>query len=250
MKALEAGVARKPIDERNVPGPSRRPGASGSPGTTPHVERPYDDHGNNGSPHPHPANLPPMHDTPHKFPWAGVKIQILIIMTSLIAPTNARRNGPGNPIVQKQLLDRGGIMPLLNCCVYDGHNEYLKERATLAIKFVMEGSEEAQKFVRDLVPVKQAQAQAQARAQAENRQKASSSAAGKGVHLAAEALAADLARTAASTAASFKSGQDESLQRALGDVKIGEDKNGDQNGQAKASGSGSGGGKGKGKAKK
>jgi palmitoyltransferase len=248
LKALEAGVARKPLDERTVPGPSRRPGATGSPGPTPNVERPYDEHGNNGSPHPHPANLPPMHDTPHKFPWSGVKIQILIILTSLIAPVNARRNGPGNPIVQKQLLDRGGIMPLLNCCVYDGHNEYLKERATLAIKFVMEGSEEAQKFVRDLVPVKQAQAQAQARAQAENRQKTASSNAGKGVHLAAEALAADLARTAASTAASFKSGQDESLQRALADVKIGDEKNGDNNAQAKANGSG--GGKGKGKAKK
>lgn len=50
-------------------------------------------------------------------------------------------------------------MPLLNCCVYDGHNEFLKERATLAIKFVMDGSEEAQKFVRELVPVTQGQNQ-------------------------------------------------------------------------------------------
>src|SRR6202041_2801511 len=97
----------------------------------------------------------------------GIKIQILIILTSLVSPTNARRNGPGNPIVQKQLLDRQGIMSLLNCCVYDGHNEYLKERATLTIKYVMEGCEEAQKFVRDLVPIKQAQAQAQAQAAAQ-----------------------------------------------------------------------------------
>lgn len=126
LKNLEAGVARKGIDERD--------------------QQP---------------NAPPLHDTPHKFPWAGIKIQILIIMTSLLAPTNARRNGPGNPIVQKQLLDHTGIMPLLNCCVYDGYNEYLKERATLAIKFVMEGCEEAQKFVRELVPMKQAQARAE-----------------------------------------------------------------------------------------
>ncbi|TVY68760.1 hypothetical protein LSUE1_G008658, partial [Lachnellula suecica] len=123
LKGLEVGVARKPLTEQ----------------------------ANN-------INTPPMHDTPHKFPWSGIKIQILIILTSLLAPTNVRRNGPGNPIVQKQLLDHAGIMPLLNCCVYDGHNEYLKERATLAIKFVMEGCEEAQRFVRELVPVKRAQA--------------------------------------------------------------------------------------------
>ncbi|KAL2069436.1 hypothetical protein VTL71DRAFT_14115 [Oculimacula yallundae] len=143
LKALEAGVARKALDERPLP--------TGS------------------NPHPALPPQPPLHDTPHKFPWSGIKIQILIILTSLIAPTNARRNGPGNPIVQKQLLSHEGVMPLLNCCVYDGHNEYLKERATLAIKFLMEGCKEAQDFVKELVPVKQAQVQAQARAQAEQR---------------------------------------------------------------------------------
>lgn len=130
LKHLETGVARKTLDDR-------RPPAEGQ------------------------ANTPHLHDVPHKFAWSGIKIQILIILTSLLAPTNARRNGPGNPIVQRQLLDHTGIMPLLNCCVYDGHNEYLKERATLAIKFVMEGCDEAQKFVRELVPLKQAQARAQ-----------------------------------------------------------------------------------------
>ena len=45
-------------------------------------------------------------------------------------------------------------MALLNCCVYDGHNEYLKERATLCIKWVMEGCMEAQDFVRELSPLK------------------------------------------------------------------------------------------------
>ena len=148
LKALEAGVARKSIDERPMPGPSRPP-ASQPQGST-----------ENPAPAPAPL-MPPLHDTPHRFPWAGVKIQILIILTSLVAPTNARRQGPGNPTVQKQLLDHQGILPLLNCCVYDGHNEYLKERATLCIKFVMEGCEAAQKFVKDLVPIKQAQAQVQ-----------------------------------------------------------------------------------------
>lgn len=152
LKALEAGVPRKSIDERPIPGPAR--------------PQPSQSHGTADAVPPAPAPIfPPMHDTPHKFPWAGIKIQILIVLTSLVAPTNARRQGAGNPTVQKQLLDHQGIMPLLNCCVYDGHNEYLKERATLCIKFVMEGCEEAQKFVRELVPVKQAQAQAQALAQ-------------------------------------------------------------------------------------
>jgi palmitoyltransferase len=155
LQALEAGVARKTLDERPMPGPSRPPSAQ-TQGSQEIVVPPA----------PAPV-LPPLHDTPHKFPWAGIKIQILIILTSLVAPTNARRQGPGNPTVQKQLLGHQGIMPLLNCCVYDGNNEYLKERATLCIKFVMEGCEEAQKFVRELVPVKQAQAQAQAAQQAQ-----------------------------------------------------------------------------------
>lgn len=156
LKALEAGVARKNIDERPMPGqsgPARRP-----PSSIPAVDRhepPIQD-----------ANSTQYQDTPHRFPWAGIKIQILIILTSLIAPNNTRRQGPGNPIVQKQLLAHEGIMPLLNCCVYDGHNEYLKERATLTIKFLMEGCKEAQDFVKELVPVKQAQAQAQAAARA------------------------------------------------------------------------------------
>jgi hypothetical protein len=156
LKALEAGVARKNIDERPMPGQpgqARRP-----PSSTPAVDR--------HEPPTQDANSTQYQDTPHRFPWAGIKIQILIILTSLIAPNNTRRQGPGNPIVQKQLLAHEGIMPLLNCCVYDGHNEYLKERATLTIKFLMEGCKEAQDFVKELVPVKQAQAQAQAAARA------------------------------------------------------------------------------------
>lgn len=144
LRALEQGVPRKSIDERPMPGPSR--------------------HDPNAPQQANP-NLPPLHDTPHKFPWSGIKIQILIILTSLLAPTNPRRTGPGNPTVQQQLIAHEGIMPLLNCCVYDGHNEYLKERATLAIKFAMEGCIEAQNYVKELVPVRHAQAKAQLQAQ-------------------------------------------------------------------------------------
>lgn len=148
LKALEAGVPRKPL----VDPPSAVPrGAtsSGSGSTTPVVERPYDASQPMDGSAPH---LPPLHDTPHKFPWAGIKVQILIVLTSLVAPSNQRRQGPGNPVVQKQILERGGMMPLLNCCIYDGHHEYLKERVTLAMKYIMEGCEEAQNFIKDLVP--------------------------------------------------------------------------------------------------
>jgi hypothetical protein len=172
LKQLEAGVARKTLDEQRAQsGLARQPAPATSVSTATPIERPYDDQNRQAIP-PSPVpqsqtGTPQFHDTPHKFPWAGIKIQILVILTSLIAPTNPRRNGPGNPIVQKQLLTHEGIMPLLNCCVYDGHNEYLKERATLAIKFLMEGCEDAQKFVKELVPVKQAQVQAQAAARAQ-----------------------------------------------------------------------------------
>jgi palmitoyltransferase len=168
LNALEAGVARKPLVEPLRPGvaPSRNPASASTDATI----SDYDDLGSDlsnaqaydpasANPHsPHdPANpnpgLPPLHDTPHKFPWSGIKVQILIILTSLVAPAN-NRSGPGHPIVQKQILKYGGIMALLNCCVYDGHNEYLKERATLCIKFAMEGCLEAQSFVRELSPLK------------------------------------------------------------------------------------------------
>lgn len=172
LNALEAGVARKALVEpRRNPSVAAQTTASASTDATisdedlssdskpatPVIERPYDPASqapqdaqghHNGNP-----GLPPLHDTPHKFPWSGIKVQILIILTSLVAPSNGRA-GPGNPTVQKQILDHGGVMALLNCCVYDGHNEYLKERATLCIKWVMEGCDEAQEFVRELSPLK------------------------------------------------------------------------------------------------
>ncbi|OBT66985.1 hypothetical protein VE03_04185 [Pseudogymnoascus sp. 23342-1-I1] len=154
LNALEAGVARKPLAElkRNTPPAAR---ANNGDASSAEGDKNYDPSqpqapldSQNVQPGP-----PPLHDTPHKFPWRGIKVQILIILTSLVAPSNGR-SGPGNPVVQKQILKYGGIMALLNCCVYDGHNEYLKERATLCIKWVMEGCMEAQDFVRELSPLK------------------------------------------------------------------------------------------------
>jgi hypothetical protein len=156
LNALEAGVARKPLVEprRNVQ-PTPRANPDSATGDADGDKNHYDPSQPQAPLDPSQTGpgLPPLHDTPHKFPWSGIKVQILIILTSLVAPSNGR-SGPGNPIVQKQILKYGGIMALLNCCVYDGHNEFLKERATLCIKWVMEGCMEAQEFVRELSPLR------------------------------------------------------------------------------------------------
>jgi palmitoyltransferase len=181
LEALDKAVARKPLVDpirRNPPPAAARPPPSDAtisdedlespelrdvnPAAT---ERPYDPSPPPALTHPNstqesvpgPApGLPPLHDTPHKFAWQNIKVQILMIFASLVAPSNGR-TGPGNPIVQKQILEHQGLMPLLNCCVYDGNNEYLKERATLALKWVMDGCEEAQNFVRELSPLRNQQ---------------------------------------------------------------------------------------------
>jgi hypothetical protein len=165
LNALEAGVARKTLVEpprKNDSAPSRPTASAGTDATvSDEGNRPSSSSTNPnaqispttpGGTAPAPS-LPPLHDTPHKFPWSGIKVQILIILTTLVAPPNSR-SSPGDPLVQKQILEYGGILALLNCCVYDGHNEYLKERATLCIKWVMDGCDEAQQFVRELSPLK------------------------------------------------------------------------------------------------
>jgi hypothetical protein len=171
LNALEAGVARKPLVEPRMAVPDRahnatsastdatisdedresEAGASKAPADR-HIPSPSFPLAAQPSSSVRDPNLPALHDTPHKFPWPGIKVQILIILTSLVAPASGSR-GPGNPKVQAQILKHGGIIALLNCCVYDGHNEYLKERATLCIKFVMDGCEEAQQFVKELAPL-------------------------------------------------------------------------------------------------
>lgn len=150
LNALEAGVQRKPLVETNAAQQQRPRKQNQNQSQNNEDDDQYDRPLSPSTPGP---GLPPLHDTPHKFPWSGIKVQILIILTSLVAPSNGR-SGPGNPIVQKQILNHGGIMALLNCCVYDGYNEFLKERATLCIKWVMEGCNEAQDYVRELGPLR------------------------------------------------------------------------------------------------
>ncbi|KAK0708358.1 hypothetical protein B0H67DRAFT_603356 [Lasiosphaeris hirsuta] len=131
LKGLEAGVPKKPL----VDPPSRSPQRQGAirfrrcPSTPP---------------------PPPMQEPAHKFPWAGIKGQILHILAGLLQPP-AGRSSPGNPDVQTQIIRHNGIVSLLNCCVYDDHNRYARERVQICLKWLMDGSDAANNFLRELV---------------------------------------------------------------------------------------------------
>ncbi|GKT86329.1 essential cytoplasmic protein [Colletotrichum tofieldiae] len=58
---------------------------------------------------------------------------------------------PGNPDVQTQMVNHNGIVPLLNCCAYDDHNPFAKERVTICLKWLLDGCEAANNFFRELV---------------------------------------------------------------------------------------------------
>lgn len=193
LDALEAGVPRKPlVDPIRPTAPKTEPSPASDTtisdedgegqatnGGPQAIERPYDPNPPHVPSHIDMTDndtgpgLPPLHDTPHKFPWTGIKNTILQVLASLVQPQSGKI-GPGNPVVQKQVMKHGGMMALLNCCVYDGHNEYLKERATLALKWVMEGCDEAQNFVRELSPLKNQTQTPQQAAQAPAETKANS----------------------------------------------------------------------------
>lgn len=151
LRALEAGVEKKPL----VSLPDRsanRPNAASPAGTNidhqhwdiSHVAYP-------GEP-PVPPPPPPMQEPAHLFPWPQIKIQILTILAGLLQPPPGR-SGPGNPDVQQQIVEHDGVLAMLNCCVYDDHNPYARERVQICLKWLMDGSEAANKFVRDMVAV-------------------------------------------------------------------------------------------------
>jgi hypothetical protein len=91
-----------------------------------------------------------MQEPAHKFPWAGIKGQILHILAGLLQPPPGR-SSPGNPDVQAQIIRHNGIVSLLNCCVYDDHNRYARERVQICLKWLMDGSDAANNFLRELV---------------------------------------------------------------------------------------------------
>lgn len=111
------------------------------------VERPYSaNDGKSASPPP----PPPSHEPAYKFPWAGIKGQVFTILATMLQPPPGQ-NTPGNPGVQKQIVQWNGIVPLLNSCAYDDHNPFAKERVTICLKWLLDGSEMANTYIRELV---------------------------------------------------------------------------------------------------
>lgn len=144
LQSLEGGVEKKPL----VDPPSRSQ-------NRPTEAAPSVNHGQydlRDPPPPPPPSHPNIRETPaaHLFPWAGVKGQILQIIATLLQPPPGR-SSPGNPTVQNQIVRNNGIVALLNCCTYDDHNRYARERVQLCLKWLMDGSDAANKFLRELV---------------------------------------------------------------------------------------------------
>ncbi|PFH55724.1 hypothetical protein XA68_17728 [Ophiocordyceps unilateralis] len=140
LSGLDAGVERKPLIELPKRSPKREK-------SNPMVERPYSTEDESPSPSPPP---PPMQEPAHKFPWPGVKGQIFTIIATLLQPP-AGQSSPGNAQVQMQMVSHNGIVPLLNCCAYDDHNPYAKERVTICLRWLLDGCEAANNFFRELV---------------------------------------------------------------------------------------------------
>ncbi|KAK4128507.1 hypothetical protein N657DRAFT_607968 [Parathielavia appendiculata] len=139
LKGLEAGVPKKPMVEMPNRSNQRQP-----PSNPDDPDADYDSED-------HPlAPPPPLEEPAHKYPWAGIKGQILHILAGLLQPPPGR-SSPGNPEVQSQILRHNGVISLLNCCVYDDHNRYARERVQICLKWLMDGSEEANKYLRDLI---------------------------------------------------------------------------------------------------
>lgn len=140
LQSLEDGVAKKPL----VDPPSRSQHRPTEPASGGHYDA--------NAPPPPPPPHPNIRETPaaHLFPWAGIKGLILEIISTLLQPPPGL-NSPGNPTVQNQIVRNNGIVALLNCCTYDDHNRFARERVQLCLKWLMDGSESANKFLRDLV---------------------------------------------------------------------------------------------------
>ncbi|KAG7109251.1 hypothetical protein HYQ44_011787 [Verticillium longisporum] len=161
LNGLEAGVPKKPlvdaIPTRTVPtNPSahQQPPAA-SQGTNrdntsaapPIIERPYSAA---DSLPPSPPPPPPLSEPAYKYPWSGIKAQLFTILATLLQPPPGQ-SSPGNPDVQLQMVRHNGIVPLLNCCAYDDHNPFAKERVTICLKWLLDGCDAANAFFRELV---------------------------------------------------------------------------------------------------
>jgi hypothetical protein len=150
LKSLEAAVPKKPLVELpkkhgQSPHTSAAAAATATAGGGPMVERPYaQPDGRSPSPPP-----PPLQEAAHQFSWKGIKGQIFTILATLLQPP-VGLSSPGNPKVQLQIVDRDGLVPLLNSCAYDDNNPFAKERVTLCLKWLLDGCEKANAFIREL----------------------------------------------------------------------------------------------------
>lgn len=158
LKALEAGVPRKPLvdlPDRSAsrPAPSAPENMDGTaPASAPLPNRDawrHDVATGQAPPPPPPPPLPHQEEA-YSFPWSGIKAYVLSILAELLQPP-AGKSTPGNPDVQAQIVKHNGIVPLLNCCVYDDHNRYARERVQICLKWLMDGSQSANDFLRNLV---------------------------------------------------------------------------------------------------
>ncbi len=140
LKGLEDGVAK--LNIVNSSRPDQQPAA--------HLAAQQTYSSDSGPPPPPPP--PPVSDQEpaYKFPWAGIKLQVLEILANLLQPVDGKAR-PGNPIVQTQIMEEQGIVPLLSCCVYDDHNRFAREHVQLCLKFLTDGSTEAKSFIENLV---------------------------------------------------------------------------------------------------
>ncbi|PKS11408.1 hypothetical protein jhhlp_003171 [Lomentospora prolificans] len=84
-----------------------------------------------------------------KYAWAGTKAPILTILATLLQPPPGRST-PGNPDVQRQVLQYNGLSTLLNCVSYDGYQPLSRERVTLCLKWLVEGNKDAAEWFKEL----------------------------------------------------------------------------------------------------
>ncbi|KAL7956494.1 hypothetical protein V8C34DRAFT_288436 [Trichoderma compactum] len=149
LSSLEAAVPKKPLVEvpKRAPAAESTSNAGNNANNDPMVERPYATGDEGVSPSPPP---PPLQEPAHKFPWSGIKGQIFTIIATLLQPPPGQST-PGNAQVQMQMMKYNGIVPLLNCCAYDDHNPFAKERVTICLKWLLDGCEAANNFFRELV---------------------------------------------------------------------------------------------------
>ncbi|EPE05763.1 essential cytoplasmic protein [Ophiostoma piceae UAMH 11346] len=138
LKGLEDAVPKKPLVDATQAAAAIRNGPA-SRGAQ-----------QNGQHESSPPPPPVPQDPAYKFPWGGIKTQALAILASLLQPPPGRMS-PGNEMVQNQIMEEKGMVPLLNACVYDDHNRFARERVQLCLKYLMDGCDEANLFVRELV---------------------------------------------------------------------------------------------------